>query len=132
MSKGKLTGWFRFIGAFVLLATAGWNAFRIVEPALRWNTTRATAEGTRVAYKHDGEAFLVFYISTRLTYDAAGQRVVTEAASDFATNDYSKIRALAGRLERRRRFRCIGIRRTRNRRGFLLRTETYSTPMLRG
>ena len=85
MNWGRIGSWVCFIGAFAAIALAGWNAYRIVEPAVGWRRAEAVPEATRLGFKHDGQGMLVIYIEARLSYEAAGQRLTTEARSDFAT-----------------------------------------------
>jgi hypothetical protein len=100
MSKGALGGRICFAAAFALLAVAAWHAYRIIEPAITWKPAQAKASATEVRYKHDGQAFAVFYIFSKLTYEAAGQRIETEGVSDFETHEFADAKALEQQIRR--------------------------------
>ena len=102
MSKGDLSGRIALAVAFVLLAVAGWNAYRIVEPAVTWKSAQATPAGTEVRIKHDGQAFAVFYVYSKLNFEAAGQRIETEGSSDFETHEFADAKALEQRIQKAR------------------------------
>jgi hypothetical protein len=100
MSRGHAGGWTCFALAVLLLAVAVRNAYRIAEPAIRWQSVLATVETPSIRSKHDGEGLLVFQAYARLTYSAAGQAVVTDAPSSLATRDFARAREALKRLEK--------------------------------
>src|SRR5688572_2995762 len=95
MNWGRLGSWLCFLGAFASITLAGWNSYRIVEPAVRWKRAEAVPEATRLGFKHDGEGMLVYHIQARLSYEAAGHRLTTEARSDFASDEFSDAKEYA-------------------------------------
>jgi hypothetical protein len=98
MTKGRIAARVCYAVACVLLTAAVWNAYRILEPAIRWKHTTARSDLTELRWKHDGEGLLVYYVYARLSYEAAGKRVVADAASDFATHDFPTARERMGKL----------------------------------
>ena len=108
MNLGRIGSWVCFVGAFASIALAGWNVYRIVEPAVRWKRAEAIPEATRLGFKHDGQGMLVYHIEARFSYEAAGQRLTTEARSDFATHDSPRRRSTRSSWQSCPPFRCTG------------------------